>query len=238
MARTAIVTGGSGGIGHACVEVLAPNYDVLVHYNSDLEGAETAVKTVEEHGNRAAVHQCDIADPDAVAEMVETAEAELGQIDLLVNNGAVFLETALEDITRDEIDLEVDVNLKGTVHCTKAALPSIRKSEYGRIITIASTSGPHGSPTDPVYAATKGGVISFTKSIARMYASDGILANVVAPGPTATPMMREERRPGIRESSPLGRLTRPEEVADAVEYFASATGVTGEVLVVDGGRNI
>jgi 3-oxoacyl-[acyl-carrier protein] reductase len=71
-----------------------------------------------------------------------------------------------------------------------------------------------------------------------MYASDGVLANVVAPGPTATPMMREERRPGIRESSPLDRLTRPEEVADAVEYFASATGVTGEVLVVDGGRNI
>jgi 3-oxoacyl-[acyl-carrier protein] reductase len=234
MSETAIVTGASGGIGRSCAARLAEEYDVLVHYNSDREGAEAAAERVREAGSDARLHQCDIADSEAVESMVEAA-SDLGPVGCLVNNAAVFLERSIEDVSREEVDLQVDVNLKGTIYCTQAVLGHMLDGG-GRIVTISSVAGTHGSPTDPVYAATKGGVVSLTKSIAKQYASEGVFANAVAPGPTATEMFREGRRPAVREESPMGRLIRPDEIADAVRYFATATGVTGQVLVVDGGN--
>lgn len=238
MPETAIITGASGGIGRACTESLAPDYDILVHYNSDREGAEEAAGIVREDGNDAVVHQCDITDPDAVREMVKVAETEFGPVAILVNNAAPFLERDIKEISDDEVDLQVDVNLKGTIHCTKAVVPLMRTQGSGRIVSVASTAGTHGSPTDPVYAATKGGVISLTKSLAKQYTSKGIISNAVAPGPTATKMMREGRRPGLREDSPIGRLIEPAEVAEAVRFFVDTTAISGRVLELDGGRII
>jgi 3-oxoacyl-[acyl-carrier protein] reductase len=238
MADTAILTGASGGIGRACTRELAADHDVLVHYNSDREGAAEAASAVEEAGNDALVYQCDIADPDAVRGMVTAAESELGPVDVLVNNAGVFLERDIEAITDDEIDLTVDVNLKGTVNCTKAVIPSMRERGHGRVVSIASTAGTHGSPTDPVYAASKGGVISLSKSIAKQHTDDGIHANAVAPGPVATKMMREGRRPGLNADSPIGRLVEPAEVAEAVRFFVDTDAISGRVLEIDGGRII
>jgi 3-oxoacyl-[acyl-carrier protein] reductase len=170
--------------------------------------------------------------------MVAVAESELGSIDVLVNNAALFLERGIEEITDDEINSQVDVNIKGTIHCTKAVVPSMREQGSGRIVSIASTAGKHGSPTDPVYAATKGGVISLSKSIAKQYTSEGILTNAVAPGPTSTKMIREERRPKLCADSPINRLVDPTEVADAIRFFVDATAISGQVLEVDGGRII
>lgn len=238
MSDIAIVTGASGGIGRACTRELAPDHNVLIHYNSDREGAEQAAKAVNDAGNDTVIYQCDLAEPDAVREMVAVAESELGSIDVLVNNAALFLERGIEEITDDEINSQVDVNIKGTIHCTKAVVPSMREQGSGRIVSIASTAGKHGSPTDPVYAATKGGVISLSKSIAKQYTSEGILTNAVAPGPTSTKMIREERRPELCADSPINRLVDPTEVADAIRFFVDATAISGQVLEVDGGRII
>ncbi|MFB6105570.1 MAG: SDR family NAD(P)-dependent oxidoreductase [Halobacteriaceae archaeon] len=235
MTRTAIVTGASGGIGRAVAAELGSDHDVLVHYHRDEAGAREAAAAVREAGNEAVVHGCDLSDPDAAASMVEAASAEFDRVDVLVNNAGVFLERGIEEITRAEIDLEVDVNLKGTVYCTRAVLPEMVAAGGGHVVTVASTSGTNGSPTDPVYAASKGAGISLTKSLAQQYTSAGVYANAVAPGPTATPLMREERRPHLREQSPLGRLVDPAEVAEAVRFFATATAVAGQVVVVDGG---
>lgn len=105
----------------------------------------------------------------------------------------------------------------------------------GHIVSIASTAGVRGSPTDPVYGASKGAVIAFTRSLARQFTVDGVFANALAPGPTDTPMFAEGRRPAKRESSPIGRLVTPAEVADAVRFFAETGCISGRVLQIDGG---
>ncbi len=238
MTETAIVTGASGGIGRACVARLAPDHDVLVHYHSDEAGAETAAATVREAGNDALTHQCDLAVADSVESMVDRTVDELGPVNVLVNNAAVFLERDLETITIEELDRQVAVNLSGTLYCTKAVLPSMREVDRGRIVTVASTAGTHGSPTDPTYAATKGGVIALTRSMAKQYTEQGILSNAVAPGPVATPMQREERRPKLRDDSPIDRLVEPAEVADAIRFFVDTDATSGRVLEIDGGRII
>ena len=200
--------------------------------------AEEAAGMVRDAGNEAVVHQCDVSNPDTVASMVDTAVAELGPVNVLVNNAAMFLERDLEAITIDELKRQVDVNLVGTLYCTKAVLPTMREVNRGRIVIVASTAGTHGSPTDPVYAATKGGIISLTRSLAKQYTAEGILSNAVAPGPTATPMQREERRPGLREDSPIDRLVGPAEVAETVHFFVDTDTTSGRVLEIDGGRII
>jgi NAD(P)-dependent dehydrogenase (short-subunit alcohol dehydrogenase family) len=123
----------------------------------------------------------------------------------------------------------VDVNVLGTIYCAQAALPALREREESRIVNIASTAGARGSPTDPTYGASKGGVIGFTKSLAKHYTDDGVFTNAVAPGPTDTSMFREERREGVREASPIGRLVTPEEVAATIRFFATTTSVSGPV---------
>lgn len=235
MTRTALVTGASGGIGSATARDLGRDLDVVVHYNSDRESAEAVVEDVEEHGREAIVHQCDVSDPDAVEAMVDRAHDELGEIDVLVNNAAVLRMAPLETASNDDVQRTLRINLEGAVYCARAVLPEMRDRGEGWIVNVSSTAGLVGSPSDVVYGASKGGLLGFTKSLAKQYTEHGIFTNAVAPGPVKTEMFAEERRPATREESPIGRLITPEEVAEVIRTFATTTSMTGQTLVVDGG---
>ena len=235
MMRTALVTGASGGIGSATARDLGRDFDVVVHYNSDRESAEAVAEDVEEHGRAAIVHQCDVSDPDAVEAMFDRARDELGEIDVLVNNAAVLRMAPLETASNDDVQRTLRINLEGAVYCARAVLPEMRDRGEGWIVNVSSTAGLVGSPSDVVYGASKGGLLGFTKSLAKQYTEHGVFTNAVAPGPVKTEMFAEERRPATREESPIGRLITPEEVAEVIRTFATTTSMTGQTLVVDGG---
>lgn len=233
---TALVTGGSGGIGRACVAELASDHDVAVHYHSDRDGAESAAETAEAAGAETLLVRADLADRTDVEGAVESVADRFGGVDVLVNNAGVFFQTGLLEMSPEQVETTLAVNLTGTIYCTRAVLPGMLDRGGGRIVTVASRAGTKGSPTDPVYGASKGGVIGFTRSVARQFTADGVFSNVVAPGATATKMYAEERRPAKREASPIDRLVRPEEVADAVRFFAETGSISGRVLEIDGGQ--
>jgi 3-oxoacyl-[acyl-carrier protein] reductase len=237
MTRTALVTGASGGIGRAITCELGHDHDVLVHYHSDEEAAEAVAADVREEGSRAVVHGGDVADPDAVAAMVERAVDELGPVDVLVNNAALIYRRDLLEASPGDVHRTIAVNLEGQINCAREVLPAMRERGEGRIVNLSSTAGTRGSPSDPAYGASKGGVVGFTKSLSRQYTSDGVFSNVVAPGPTDTEMFPKHRRPGAREALPTDRLLEPAEIAEAVRFFAETTSISGEVLEVDAGMN-
>lgn len=231
-----LVTGGSGGIGNACVRELAADHDVAVHYHTDREGAEAAAEAAEAADAEVMLLQADLAGRAEVEGMVDRVEDRFGGVDTLVNNAGVFFQTGLLEMTPEQIETTLAVNVTGTIYCTRAVLPGMIERGGGRIVTVASRAGVKGSPTDPVYGASKGGVIAFARSVARQFTDDGVFSNVVAPGATDTKMYAEERRPAKREASPIDRLVRPEEVADAVRFFTDTESISGRVLEVDGGQ--
>ncbi len=235
MSRTAVITGASGGIGQATARELGRDHDVLVHYYSDQAAADAVADEIRAGGQDAIVHGGDLGDPSEAAGMIERARAEFEGIDVLVNNAAVFHRTGLTEISIEDLDGTLAVNLAGPLYVTRAVLPGMLDRAGGHIVNVASTAGTHGSPTDPTYGASKGGLIGFTRSLARCHTDEGIFANAVAPGPTATEMFEEERRPAARERSPIDRLIRPAEVADAVRFFATTSSISGEVVDVDAG---
>ena len=235
MTRTALVTGASGGIGSATARDLGDDHDIVVHYNSDRGGAEAVAADVRENGRDALVVQCDLSDPGAVEKMIGRADEAFGGIDVLVNNAGVFHVAALETASDEIIQQTIRVNLEGALYCTRAVLPGMRGRGEGRIVNISSTAGTDGSPTDVAYGASKSGLLGLTKSIAKQYTEDGVFANAVAPGPVKTEMFSEDRRPAAREASPIDRLVEPEEIAEAVRFFATTSSIAGQTLVVDGG---
>lgn len=237
MVRTALVTGASGGIGRATARDLGQDHDVLVHYHSDADAAEAVAADVREGGREAVTHQCDVSDPDDVAAMVELTEAELGSVDVLVNNAATIYRANLLESSHEQMRRTLSVNLEGQINCTREVLPGMCERGEGWIVNVSSTAGTRGSPSDPAYGASKGGVIGFTKSLSRQHTADGVFSNVVAPGPTDTGMFPPERRPGAREDLPTGRLLRPVEIAEAIRFFATTTSISGKVLEVDAGKN-
>lgn len=238
MTRTALVTGASGGIGSATARDLGRDHDVVVHYHSDRSGAEETAEHVRERGQDAVVQQGDISDPGDVREMVDRAREEFGGVDVLVNNAGVLHTAALESASDEVIQRTVGVNLEGALYCSRAVLPGMRERGEGWIVSVASTAGVNGSPSDVAYGASKGGVLGLTKSLAKQYTEHGVFANTVAPGPTKTEMYAEERRPAAREQSPIDRLVTPQEVAEAIRMFATTSSMAGQTLVVDGGMSL
>ena len=237
--KRAFVTGGARGIGASISEVLAAEgADVLVGYRSSADGPELA----ERIGGTAV--QLDIAEADATVETVKG----LGTLDILVNNAGVDDMAFFTEYTPERWRAQLDVNLEGVLHCTLGALPAMQEARYGRIVNVASEAGRLGSYRGSVYAAAKGGVIAFTKSIAQENAKFGITANNVLPGPIETPMLEENRKgpkgeqvvAAMAGATLLGRIGEPEEVADAVAFLASdrASYVTGETLGVSGGMGV
>jgi 3-oxoacyl-[acyl-carrier protein] reductase len=238
--KTAFVTGSTRGIGHAIARALHSAGAKVAVVGRDRARAEAVAA---ELGNRAAGVGCDVAQADQVEAAIAAAEAALGPIDILVNNAGLTRDNILLRLTDADWNAVLDANLKGAFHTTRAVIKGMMKRRAGRIVNITSIVGLTGNKGQANYAASKAGLIGFTKSVAKEYASRGVLANCVAPGFIETDMtaaLPDEARATLLQDIALGRLGRPEDVAGAVLFLASdlAGYITGQVLVVDGGMVI
>lgn len=238
--KVAIVTGAAQGIGRAIAERLAvAGADVAV-VDMDLTRAQETVSAVAAHGRRAVAITANVAEWADVKAMVEQALGSLGRIDMLINNAGITRDGLLLRMKEEDWNAVLDVNLKGTFHCTKAVLPTMTKQRAGAMVNIASVVGVMGNAGQANYAASKAAVIGFTKTVAREYASRGITVNAVAPGFIETAMTDKlggEAREALLTQIPLGRLGSPADVAEAVRFLVSpsAAYITGHVLHVNGG---
>jgi 3-oxoacyl-[acyl-carrier protein] reductase len=230
--RLALVTGASRGIGRAIAAELArAGASVVVGYRS---GAEEAEALATEVGGRAV--QADVSDPEQAARLVE----EAGDLDILVNNAGLTRDGLILRMSDEDWRTVLDTNLGGVFHTCRAAARGMMKKRRGAIVNLTSIVGLHGNPGQTNYAASKAGIVGFTKSLAKEMASRGVRANAVAPGyiqTALTEVLPDEVQQAILANTPLGRLGTPEDVAGAVRFLCSdeASFVTGEVLLVDGG---
>ena len=238
--RVAFVTGGTRGIGLAIARALHAAGARVAITGRDAARARAVAREI---GERAAGFGCDVAVGQQVDAAIASAEREVGPIDVLVNNAGITRDNILLRLGESDWDAVMDANLKGAFHTTRAVIKGMMKRRSGRIINITSIVGITGNKGQANYAASKAGLIGLTKSVAKEYASRGILANCVAPGFIETDMtgaLPDEARATLLEDIALGRLGRPEDVAGAVLFLASdlAGYITGQVLVVDGGMVI
>lgn len=235
--RHALVTGSTRGIGRAIAQSLADAGARVAIVGRD-KGRADAV--AEEVGAGALGFACDVADLAQVHALIADVERAFGAIDILVNNAGLTRDNILLRLKDDDWDAVLDANLRSAFATTRAVTRGMMKRRWGRIINIASVVGITGNKGQANYAASKAGLIGLTKSVAKEFASRGILANVVAPGFIETDMtaaMPPEARAALSGQIPLERLGRPEDVASVVTFLASdwAAYITGQVLVVDGG---
>ena len=238
--KTAFVTGSTRGIGLAIARALHGAGSRVAIVGRELERARAVAG---ELGERAAAVACDVARADQVEAALAEAEKALGPIEILVNNAGLTRDNILLRLTDADWDTVLNANLKGAFHTTRAVIKGMMKRRSGRIINVTSIVGLIGNKGQANYAASKAGLIGFTKSIAKEYASRGVLANCIAPGFIETDMtgaLPDEARASLLEDIALGRLGRPEDVAGAALFLASdlAGYITGQVLVVDGGMVI
>lgn len=244
--RTVVVTGGGGAIGGATCRRFAAEGAGVAVLDLSPEAAEAVAAAIREEGGRAEPFRCDITDRAAVDAAVAATEAALGPIDVLVNNAGWDVFRVFADTTPAEWDKLIAINLVGPLHMHHAVLPGMTARRTGRIVNVASDAARVGSSGEAVYAACKGGLVAFSKTIAREHARHGITVNVVCPGPTDTPLFEGYRRgagnpdkllDAFRRSIPLGRIGQPEDLPGAIAFFASddAAYVTGQVLSVSGG---
>jgi 3-oxoacyl-[acyl-carrier protein] reductase len=230
--KTALVTGASRGIGRAIsVELARAGASVVLSYNA---GADEATGLAKEIDGRAV--QADVSDPDSARALVE----EAGELDILVNNAGVTRDGLLVRMSDEDWETVIDTNLASVFYTSRAAVRGMMKRRAGAIVNISSIVGIHGNWGQTNYAASKAGIIGFTKALARELGSRNVRANVVVPGYVKTRLtdaLPKEATGAMLENTPLGRLGDPEDVAGAVRFLCSneASFVTGAVLLVDGG---
>jgi len=241
----AVVTGASRGIGKAIAFRLAEDGAHLALLDVNQEGLVNAAKELQSRFPGRSVFQsvCDVSALGSVGPVIDRIVSDLGRIDILVNNAGITRDNLLLRMTEEDWDRVLTVNLKGVFNLSKAVSRYMLKSRAGRIINIASIVGLIGNAGQVNYAASKGGVISFTFSLARELASRGITVNAVAPGFIETDMtaaLAAEARKDLQDKIPLGRLGKAEDVAEVVAFLSgpSASYITGEVIRVDGGMAI
>ena len=238
--KVALVTGAAQGIGKAVALLLARNGADIVISDINLEKAEETAKEVQALGRKALATKVDVATLGDVEKMVETILAQFGKVDILVNNAGIARDKLILRMTEEDWDAVLNINLKGTFNCTKAVVRHMSKQRSGKIVNIASVVGEMGNAGQGNYAASKAGVIGFTKTIAREFAQRGINVNAIAPGYIETPMtdaLPDKAKEELKRLIPMDRLGKPEDVAEAVLFLVSesANYITGQVLNVNGG---
>ena len=242
--KTAVVTGGSRGIGRAVCLALAGNgANVVLCYAGKEDAAAETVAACEALGGKALAVRCNVSGAEEVKALMDTALSTFGRIDILVNNAGITRDGLLMTMQEDAFDTVVDTNLKGSFLCMKAVARTMMKQRHGRIINLSSVVGLHGNAGQVNYSASKAGVIGMTKSAAKELASRNITVNAVAPGFIDTDMtaaLPEAARTSLLSSIPMGRLGEAEDVAKTVAFLASdeAAYITGQVLAVDGGMSM
>ena len=244
--KMVIVTGGGGAIGRAtCLRFSQAGAAVAV-FDIDRDSAQGTVDGIAASGGRSEAFHCDITDRAGVDAAVAAAVAALGTVDVLVNNAGWDVFKPFTRTEPAEWDKLIAINLVGPLNMHHAVLPIMVENKAGRIVNIASDAGRVGSSGEAVYAACKGGIIAFSKTLAREHARHGITVNVVCPGPTDTPLFDDYKRgagnpekllEAFRRAIPLGRIGQPDDVPGAITFFASddAGYITGQVLSVSGG---
>lgn len=244
--KVALVTGSATGIGRACALRFAENgFDVVVNYSRSEADARETLKLVQDCNVRGLLVQCDVGSDTEVRNMIHTIDREFGRLDVLVNNAGTtwFIDHKnLEELTEEKWDRILQVNLKGPFFCVRAAVPLMRKSGGGAVVSVSSVAGISGDGSSIAYAASKGAVNTMTKSLARALGPE-IRVNAVCPGPVDTRWLRAVMSPEELEKRtanfPMKRPAQPEDIADAVIYLATGTTLTtGQCLVVDGGRTM
>ena len=242
--RTALVTGAAGGIGRAIALELANDDRQVAVADLNTHGAQETADAITQAKGKAIAVEIDVTDTRSVNLAVEETERELGPVDVLVNNAGWDELRPFMDTDEEFWDQVIEINYKGCLRTTHRVLPAMLTAEWGRIVNIGSDAGRVGSSMESVYAGATGGVIAFTKTIAREYARNGITANTVCPGPTNPALLEgmaaeEEGKlvERLTKAVPIGRLGEPEDVAAAVAFLASdrAGFITGQTLPVSGG---
>lgn len=237
--KTALVTGGTGGIGQAICRKLADNgYCVIINY---LHAEEKARRLADDINGKAV--KFDVSDVDSVNNVLSDIIGSDGKIDLLVNNAGISEIDLFTTIPREKSDSIININLGGTLNCSRAVLPYMIRRKTGCIVNISSMWGQVGASCEVDYSASKAGIIGFTKALAKEVAPSGIRVNCVSPGFIMTEMnsrFTDEELDGIKEEIPLGFFGTPEHVADAVVFLSSESAeyITGQVLAVNGGMVI
>jgi 3-oxoacyl-[acyl-carrier protein] reductase len=233
--KVALVTGGGRGIGRAISLALARvGCDVAVNYRERREDADSAVHEIRSLGRRAVAVQADVAHSAEVSQLVRATEAELGPIEILINNAGKILIQSIEQMTEESWNDMITSNLTSCFLVTQAALPAMRSRRWGRIINISSVAAQAGSIVGVHYAASKAGMLGLTRSYARVLAKEGITVNAITPALVATEMVRSNpvAKPDM---IPIGRFGEIEEVADVVVMLAGNAYITGQTINVNGG---
>lgn len=244
--RAVVVTGGGGGIGSAVCRGFATEGAAVGVFDRDAEAADSTARAIVDAGGRAFAAVVDITERASVDAAIDRAVAELGPVDVLVNNAGWDLFVPFLDTAPDDWSKLIDINLVGALHMHHAIVPGMVERGSGRVVTVSSDAARVGSSGEAVYAACKAGLIAFSKTMAREHSRHGITFNVVCPGPTDTALLAtvtdaaanpEKLREAFRRAIPMGRLGQPDDLVGAVLFFASdaASFVTGQVLSVSGG---
>ena len=240
--RVVVITGGSRGIGRAVALKFADEKAeiVIVHYDPDESAASDTLNMIAQQGIKAECHKVDVSSFGDVETLFQEILSRFGKVDVLVNNAGITRDTLLMRMSEDDWDMVLRVNLKGVFNCTSAVIRSMIKQRGGHIVNISSLTGQIGNVGQANYAASKAGIMGFTKTVALEVAARGITVNAVAPGFIDTEMtasLPDKTRESFLKQIPMGRVGRPEDVGGAVYWLCSpaASYITGQVIHVNGG---
>ena len=232
--RVALVTGASRGIGAAIASRLGEaGAAVAINYRDSARKADDLASRLTQAGHRALAVRCDVSQAEDVARMIERVEAELGQIDILVNNAGIAIRRTIDDLSEEDFDRTIAVNLKSAFLCMKAVLPNMQSKGWGRIVNITSGAARSAGSIGPHYNASKAGMEALTRGYAARLAASGVTVNNVAPSLIATDMMAGQDQ--LVGRIPMGRFGRPAEVAQAVMMLIGNPYMTGQTVAMSGG---